>query len=106
VKFYADEHIPNSVILGLRLRDIDILSTAGAKMLGADDLSQLRFAESHRRVFITQDADFLRLHHERISHFGMVFVQSNTSIRNFISGILLIARVLDEEEMKNHIEFI
>lgn len=37
IKFQTDEHIPSAVITGLQRRNIDILSTPQAGLLGASD---------------------------------------------------------------------
>jgi predicted nuclease of predicted toxin-antitoxin system len=61
IRFHLDQHIPNSVARGLRLRGIDVSTTAEAGLQDADDVDHLAFALSENRVLVTQDADFLRL---------------------------------------------
>ena len=45
LKFYMDEQVPNSVIKGLRLRGVDVLTTKEADLLGGTDKEHL---VSHR----------------------------------------------------------
>lgn len=58
VSFYTDEHISNSVVKGLRLRGVDVLTTKEAGMLGATDEEHIAFAKKEERVIFTQDEDF------------------------------------------------
>ena len=106
VRFYADEHIPKAVIRGLRQRGVDILTVADAASIGAEDSTHLRRACGERRVIVTQDDDFLRLAAGGEPHAGIVYAPQHTSVSALIHGLLLIHRVLDAEEMVDHIEFL
>ncbi len=55
VKFYLDEHVNPAVATGLRRRDVDVLTTQEADMLGASDEEHLALATSQNRVVFTQD---------------------------------------------------
>ena len=105
-RFYADEHIPKAVIRGLRQRGVDILTVADAASIGAEDSTHLRRACGERRVIVTQDDDFLRLAAGGEPHAGIVYAPQHTSVSALIHGLLLIHRVLDAEEMVDHIEFL
>lgn len=106
VRFYTDEHVPNSVVKGLRLRGIDVLTTKEAGMLGATDEEHVAFAKKEKRVIFTQDEDFLRLHSEGIEHSGIVYSHQRTSVGDKVRGLVLIHQVLNLDEMKNHLEFL
>ena len=54
IKFYTDEHVPNAVVKGLRLRGIDVLTAKEANMLGATDEEHLAFANKEGRIIFTQ----------------------------------------------------
>ena len=54
IKFYTDEHVPNAVVKGLRLRGIDVLTTKEANRLGATDDEHLAFANKEGRIIFTQ----------------------------------------------------
>lgn len=71
IKFYTDEHVPNAVVKGLRLRGIDVLTTKEANRLGATDEEHLAFANKEGRIIFTQDGDFLRLNTKRFEHSGI-----------------------------------
>jgi uncharacterized protein with PIN domain len=106
LKFYIDEQVPTSVVQGLRLRGIDVLTTKEAGMLGASDEEHVSFAKDEGRVIFTEDDDFLRLHAKGIGHNGIVYAHQRTSIGKVIRGLMLIYQVLDEDNMRNHVEFL
>ncbi len=107
MKFYFDEHIPKAVAEGLRRRDIDVLTVREAERMGDPDRKQLVFAAMKHRILVTFDDDFLALDAAGISHSGIVFSQvGRRSIGELIDSLVLIASVIEPEEMRNHIEFI
>jgi predicted nuclease of predicted toxin-antitoxin system len=106
IKFQTDEHIPSAVIKGLQRRGIDVLSTKQAGLLGVADEEQLAVATQNRRVFITQDNDFLVLHARNIEHAGIVFVQPGKSIGEIVLGLHFIYQTITTEAMQNHVEFL
>ena len=62
--FHLDEHISPALADALRHRGIDVTTRAEAGLIGHDDREHLSFAVDTRRVVITQDVDFLKLHSE------------------------------------------
>jgi predicted nuclease of predicted toxin-antitoxin system len=107
VKFYLDEHIPKAVAEGLRRRGIDVLTIQDSGRLGDPDREQLAFATMKRRVMVTFDDDFLALDAAGIPHAGIVFSQAGQrSVGELIEMLVLIANVIEPEEMRNHVEFI
>lgn len=106
IKLYTDEHVPNSVVKGLRLRGIDVLTTKEAELLGAEDEAHLEFAVEKQRVIFTQDEDFLRLHAKGLEHCGIIYAHQWTPIGQIIRGIVLIHQLLEPTELKNHVEFL
>jgi uncharacterized protein with PIN domain len=106
LRFYTDEHVPNSVVKGLRLRGVDVLTTKDAEMLGASDEEHIAFAKQEGRVIFTQDEDFLRLHAQGVEHSGIVYAHQRSQIGDIVRGLMLIYQVLEFKEMKNHLEFL
>lgn len=106
IKFQTDEHIPSAVITGLQRRNIDVLSTPQAGLLGASDVDQLAFARQQQRVMVTQDDDFLTLHAQGIKHTGIIFVQPGKSIGYMVRGLHFIYQMMTAETMDNHVEFL
>lgn len=107
MKFYLDEHIPRGVVEGLRRRGVDVLTVPEAGRSGDSDEKQLAFAARERRVLVTFDDDFLRLDATGVPHRGIVFSQPGRhTVGELIESLMLIANVIEPNEMKNHIEFI
>ncbi|MDO9123550.1 MAG: DUF5615 family PIN-like protein [Deltaproteobacteria bacterium] len=107
MKFYLDEHIPKGVVEGLRRRGVDVLTVQEADRSGDSDEKQLAFATREGRVLVTFDDDFLRLDASGIPHTGVVFSQTGRrTVGELIESLMLIANVIESNEMKNHIEFI
>jgi predicted nuclease of predicted toxin-antitoxin system len=107
VKFYLDEHIPRGVVEGLRRRGVDVLTVHEAGRSGDSDEKQLAFAAGEGRVLVTFDDDFLRLDATGVPHTGIVFSQTGrVRVGDLIESLMLIANVIEPNEMKNHIEFI
>jgi predicted nuclease of predicted toxin-antitoxin system len=106
LKFHLDEHVPRAVAEGLRRRGIDVTTTVDAGLMGADDLTHIEFARREGRVIYTQDEDSLILSSERVEHRGVVYNHSEArTIRQIIECLTLIAGVMTEQEMVNHMEF-
>ena len=106
VRYYADEHVPKAVDVGLRARGVDVQSTAEAGGLGASDDAQLAFALSHGRVMATHVDDYLGLAARGALHAGIAYAPEQTSVGEIIRGLMLISRVLSAEKMIGNIEFI
>ncbi len=107
MKFYLDEHIPKAVAEGLRRRGIDVLTVQEARRVGDPDRKLLAFAGLKHRILVTFDDDFLALDAAGMPHSGIVFSQAGKrSVGELIESLVLIANVIEPEEMRNHIEFI
>ncbi|MGI0483553.1 DUF5615 family PIN-like protein [Geminocystis sp. CENA526] len=107
IKFHLDENISQAIANGLKRRGIDVTTTPEQNFIGISDEEQLFFAISQRRVIFTQDTDFLRLHHQGINHYGIVYCQQKSkSIGEIIQYLILIWQILEVEEMINHLEYL
>jgi predicted nuclease of predicted toxin-antitoxin system len=107
IRFHLDEHINPAIANGLRRRGIDVTATVESGLQGATDEEHLAFARAERRVIITHDDDYLRLHQQGIPHAGIVYCRQQTrSIGEMLRTLLLIWAVLTPEEMENHVEFL
>jgi len=63
VAFYMDEHTHSSITVGLRLRDVDVLTVQEDALSEISDILLLDRATELQRVVFSQDQDFLiRLH--------------------------------------------
>lgn len=106
IRFYVDEHVPTAVTVGLRLRDVDVLTAQEANRLAASDREHLALAVREDRVLFTQDADFLRLHASGVSHPGIAYARQQTPIGHIVRGLMLIYQILESADMQNHVEFL
>jgi predicted nuclease of predicted toxin-antitoxin system len=93
-KFYTDKHIPKPVTTQLRKRGVDIVRCEEVGLDEATDITHLEYATREGRVVITNDADFVQLHHqwqrEGKQHAGIMYCLPN------IQGTAGIGRVVNE----------
>jgi hypothetical protein len=113
VRLYMDEDASeHAVIVGLRARSIDLLTTAEANRLGMSDADQLAFAREQGRAIYTFNAsDFSRLHREYLeqgdSHAGIIVIpEQRYSIGEKVRRIAALVHSATAESMKDHIEFL
>lgn len=107
IRFHLDEHVDPGVALGLRLRGVDVTTSADKTLLGTEDAEQLAFARRENRVLVTQNEDFLAMPTSGLPHAGIAYShQQGKSIGEFIRGLMLIHQCLTAEEMTNQVEFL
>lgn len=107
MKFHADEHVPDAVILGLRRRGFDATTTADAALIGASDSNQIAYCLKANRVIITHDADILRLAADGAAHAGIAYCHNQKyKIGQLLSKLLQLAARVPEEQIKNRVEFL
>lgn len=107
IRFHLDEHINPAIANGLRRRGIDVTTTADVGLQGTTDEEHLAFARAERRLIVTHDDDYLRLHQRGIPHAGIAYCRQQTrSIGEMLRALILIWAVLAPEEMENHVEFL
>jgi hypothetical protein len=77
IRFYTDSHIAKAVAEQLRQKGVDIVRCEEVSMAEAKDYEHLAYATREKRVMITADQDFLRLHkqwqEEKKTHAGIMF---------------------------------
>lgn len=111
VGIYTDVHIPRPIVIGLRLRGVDVLTAQEDGMGEAEDSRILDRAAELGRIVFTHDDDFLREASRRFnsgeSFCGVVFArQLNAPIGRCIEDLELIAKAVDGSDLANQIEFI
>jgi predicted nuclease of predicted toxin-antitoxin system len=87
LRFYTDEQVSNSVVKGLQLRGVDVLTTKDAGMFGGSDEDHVAFAKKEGRVIFSQDEDFLRLHAQGFEHSGIVYAHQRTPIGEIVRAL-------------------
>mgnify|MGYP001580413307 CR=1 FL=1 len=113
VRLYVDEDASESaVVLGLRARGVDLVTTFEVGRLGTSDESQLAFAAEDGRAIYTFNArDFVRLHREILEsgreHAGIVIIpEQRYSIGEKIRRLASFVQATGSGTMRNRIEFL
>jgi len=111
LSFYMDVHIPRAITVGLRLRNINILTAQEDNTTRLDDYSLLRRASSLGRILVTFDDDFLSIANEmqrKEDNFsGIVYCHIlNLTIGQCIKDLELISHIYSTDEMMNRVEFL
>ncbi len=112
ITLYLDEDSQDSdLVRALRLRDVDVLTSAEAGMNGRSDGEQLEFASScGRAVYSFNSRDFFQLHTEFLSqgktHAGLILApQQELSIGEQLRRLLKLIAARSAEEISGQIEF-
>ena len=111
LKIYSDESPNIKIIEGLKRRGVKIWSARDVGNLGLTDEEQLRYAYNERVCLFTTDDDFLKIAktwtEQGQEHYGIIYVHPlKLSIGECISALEIIACVLNEDEMRNQIEYL
>lgn len=113
IRLYIDEDaIAQSFIDALRLREVDVVTVAEARMLHKTDEEQLSWAtEKGRVLFSFNIGDFYRLHTERLqqgsSHAGIILSkQQRYGVGDQVRGVLRLISARSAEEMVGKVEFL
>jgi len=62
LKFYTDTHISKQVAVQLRNHSIDVIRCEEVGLAEASDEKHLEYASAEKRVLLTKDDDFAKLH--------------------------------------------
>lgn len=111
VSLYMDHHIPKSITVGLRLRDVDVITAYedDADQLNDDQLIQ-RAHELSRALF-TQDDDLLeeaaKCQREGITFSGVIYAhQLRVTIGVCIQDLEIIAKSGESKDLENQVIFL
>lgn len=108
---YMDLHVPETVTLGLRRRNLDILTSQSDRTRTLDDDALLARATELERVLFTQDADLLRIAQERQEtgdwFSGVIFAhQQGVSIGQLVEDLYLLATCCEVDELANKVTYL
>jgi predicted nuclease of predicted toxin-antitoxin system len=107
IRFHLDEMCDPRIAYGLRQRGIDATTAAKASLLGKPDEAHLRFARLKKRVIVTHDADFLRLHAQGQVHAGIVHCPPQScTLGETIRLLTLIWELIPADDICNRVEFL
>ncbi len=107
LRYYFDENMDGRLAEQLRKRGIDVLRAedAGRAGKGIPDSEQLAYAASLGRVIVTRDHHFEMLAYTYYPHAGIIWLQKEDSIGNYIGFLEYAAHVLEPEDMQNRLEY-
>jgi hypothetical protein len=106
-----DEHVPRAVVVGLRLRCVDVLTAQEDGSAELNDAALLRRATELGRTLVSQDYDLLReagqFHASGVPFAGLIYAhQLRITVGQFVQDLELIARVLTVEQLQGQIQFL
>jgi len=111
ILLYMDHHIPKAITIGLRLRDVDVITALedGADQL--DDDLLLKRAHELKRALFTQDDDLLeeaaKCQREGISFSGVIYGhQLRVAIGICVQNLEIIAKSGESKDLENQIVFL
>lgn len=105
LRFYFDEHQPNSLANELCKAGIDVQTAVEARMAGhkVPDPIQLSWAAISSRVFITGDWDFLVYGTTVHPHAGVIIVPRSVSIGETTQYLKLLADGYEPGDMQDRV---
>lgn len=111
VKLYMDENVPRQITLGLRLRDIDVLTVQEDSRTGSPDPQVLDRAAELQRVLFSRDDDLLIIANQRqqngISFYGVIYAHpQGNSIGNCVHDLELIAKTCDSVDCIDQVQYL
>jgi hypothetical protein len=111
IALYMDEHIHASITVGLRLRNVDVLTVQEDEYAGILDKLLLHRATELQRVIFSQDQDFLiEAQHrqvEGIPFTGVIYAhQRVVTIGDCVRDLEIIAKASDLEDLVNTVQFL
>ena len=109
--FYLDHHVPVAIAVGLRQRQIDVLTAQEDGRADWEDDRLLERAFDLGRVVFTQDRDVLVLaadwQRQHRDFAGMVYGhQLRVTIGGAVHDLALIASLISLDDMRNRVEFL
>lgn len=107
IRFFFDQHVAGTVVQGLRRHSIDVLTAQQSLRCGFPDDEQLQFATAQQRVMMTFDPDFLALHATGVHHAGIAWSPATKyGIGQLIQALVLLHGVMDQDSMRDHVEYL
>lgn len=111
LSIYMDENVPRQITVGLRLREIDVLTVQEDKRSGIPDPQVLDRAHELKRVLFTRDDDLLAIAHQRQknaqSFSGVIYSHpQGSSIGDCVCDLELIATVCTIEDCADQVQYL
>jgi predicted nuclease of predicted toxin-antitoxin system len=111
VALFMDHNVPRAITIGLRLRQVDVLTAYEDGSNELDDPLLIDRARELGRVLFTRDDDLLveaaRRQRSGITFHGLVYAhQLRAPIRRCVDELELIAKSVEPEDLLNQIIFL
>ena len=111
IALYMDENVPRQITVGLRLRNIDVLTVQEDERAGMLDPQVLARATELQRVLFSRDDDLLSLAHQRqregVDFPGVVYSHpQGISIGACVRELEIIAKASTLEETLNQVQYL
>ena len=111
IALYMNQHVPRAITLGLRLRDVDVLTAHEDGASQMEDPALLDRASELGRVLFTQDDDLLaeatNRQRDGIPFRGVIYAhQMRVSIGACVHDLEIIAKACEPDDMQNRVEFL
>lgn len=111
IALYMDAHIPRAIPVGLRLREVDVLTAQEDNAAQLSDPALLDRATALRRPLFTFDDDLLveaaRRQREGETFAGVVFAHpSDVSIGTCVRDLELLAKAGTPEDVANRVTYL
>lgn len=111
IALYMDHHVPQAITLGLRLREVEVLTAYEDGTYELEDADLLDRATELNRALFTRDDDLLAeaalRQRENIPFFGVIYAhQLRVSIGRCVQDLELLAKAGEPEDLRNEIVFL
>jgi len=111
IAFYMEHHVPRAITLGLRLREVDVITAYEDGTSELDDPALLDRAGALERVLFTRDDDLLAEATKRqragIPFRGVIYAhQLRVSIGTCVQDLEIIAKAGESEDLMNGMMFL
>jgi hypothetical protein len=108
---YMDHHVPRAITVGLRLREVEVITAYEDGASELEDAALLDRATALGRVLFTRDDDLLaeatRRQREGLSFRGVVYAhQRRVSIGRCIEDLEIIAKAGEPDDLLNRVQFL
>ena len=111
IGFYMDENVPRQITVGLRLRDVDVLTVQEDKRAGMPDPQVLERSTELQKVLFSRDDDLLALAYQRqkagVAFPGVVYSHpQGIGIGDCVRELEIIAKASTLEETLNQVQYL
>jgi len=108
---YADEHLHFGIVAGLRRRGMDVVRVQERGQCGMDDEILLATATAETRLMLSNDQDFLIIHHNwqaaGRTHTGIIYWhQTKLPVREAIRRIIDYATLTAPADAANVVHYL